>query len=1265
MTKLFRTIGAGIAIIVSFFYLGCGSIPVANAAGGPGTAPLTIATKLLPSAIAGTPYVAALDATGGTPTYKWTIGSGQLPPGVTLESTNGVITGTPTASGNFSVGLKLSDASNPTQSKTSTVTISVAPAPLQIATTTLAAASYGAAYTQSLQATGGTPAYSWSITSGSLPSGLALGASTGVISGHPTAAGSWSFTVTVRDSGRPAQTQSASFSLSVAGTPLQIVTPAMAAATVGAGYTQTLQATGGKPGYQWAIVSGNLPAGLTLAPSTGVISGTPTASGKASFVAAVSDSSSPAQTTTGAFTISVAPTPVTAAVPAIPSVKVGGSVSQTLQASGGTAPYAWTIASGSLPAGVTLSPSGTLSGAPTTSGNYAFTAAVTDSSSPSQYAAASGNIVVAPTPIIITSSSMLSDTVGTAYSQALTATGGTAPYTWSVTKGSLPAGLSLTSSNGMISGTPVTGGTASFTATVVDSSSPAQSASVTTSIAIVGSPLSITTQALPAPTAGSAYVQQLQAVGGTAPYTWAVSGGSLPAGLSLSSTGLITGVATSGGSSFTVSVSDSSSPALIASATLSIAGNASASTVAAPALAVASSALPAGTVGVAYAQTVQASGGTPAYTWTISSGSLPAGLSMAATTGTITGTPTTSGTSSFTVTVTDNSNPAQTQSVSTSISIGAAASASSGHTWYVDAAIGGTRYSTNMPNGLCDGTADAAPVGTTPNQHCAFSDVRMLYQDGSYVTSPSAPFPAWGWIGQGGDTYYIMGSIASGVSYRVGPNNVNASCDATGCWGIVGTASESGVLAPPSGTASHHTKVYAGCMITSTCSASNPSTLTQLHGGWGTGNVLSLYGVSYVDVAGFDITDFSNCSVADATHFPCENNGQVISDYALNGIQLYGTTNNTTLNHMHIHGLGAQGISGPTGTGFVANDIQIIGNAIAGWNADPGDGTTGVGTLNVTNFNISWNGCAEEYPIVDPLPYASCQDDSGGGYGDGFGTTTVTSPSPWNVTFQSGVVSYNTQDGLDALHINCPGCSITEEQVLAYGNEGQQLKAGDGAVPTLINNVIVGNCDALGQTMPGRPNPTYDNIGDLCRAGNVPVVFFTVPGTPSVYRNNTIFTQGAIGVEIEYSGETGSDNTVLFDNNIFVGFYNNGSQDYPSPIFSNGGGGGVGGASAMATLANPGSSWTNNATYGYKSNWTCPGTAESNAICGNAHGLGDGISPGLVDMTFHQTGYGNMAPASASSAVVGAGTTIPGILVDYTGYTRPNPPSIGAYEYQP
>ena len=169
-----------------------------------------------------------------------------------------------------------------------------------------------------------------------------------------------------------------------------------------------------------------------------------------------------------------------------------------------------------------------------------------------------------PQPLSISTTSLPAGTVGSAYSATLAASGGTSPYTWSITKGSLPAGLSF-SNSGVVSGTPSTAVNAqSLTFKVTDSTHPAQNKSATFSLTISPRPLSVTTTSLPGGQTGTAYSANLAASGGTPPYKWSQTGGTLPTGLSLSTSGSITGTPAAAGTSsgLTFSVSDSSSPAL-------------------------------------------------------------------------------------------------------------------------------------------------------------------------------------------------------------------------------------------------------------------------------------------------------------------------------------------------------------------------------------------------------------------------------------------------------------------------------------------------------------------------------------------------------------------------------------------------------------------------------------------------------------------------------------------------------------------------------
>lgn len=189
--------------------------------------------------------------------------------------------------------------------------IVVNPGVLTITTQVLPGGNVGTAYSQTLEAIGGVPGYVWSLNAGSnpLPAGLSLNPS-GVISGTPTAAGTTTVTVLVTDSVGGAATRGLSLTISPAGVvPLSITTASLLpGGTVGTVYNVTVAATGGTGTRSWSILSGNLPVGLTLNPSTGVISGTPTTAGTSSFTIQVQDSGSPQQSDQRQFNLTINPT---------------------------------------------------------------------------------------------------------------------------------------------------------------------------------------------------------------------------------------------------------------------------------------------------------------------------------------------------------------------------------------------------------------------------------------------------------------------------------------------------------------------------------------------------------------------------------------------------------------------------------------------------------------------------------------------------------------------------------------------------------------------------------------------------------------------------------------------------------------------------------------------------------------------------------------------------------------------------------------------
>jgi hypothetical protein len=173
---------------------------------------------------------------------------------------------------------------------------------------------------------------------------------------------------------------------SVAPADLILTTTSLPNGTVGAAYSSTLTATGGVTPYAWSIVAGSLPAGLSLNAQSGTISGTPTSAGTANFTVRVTDAQNPADTADKAFSLTIngaAPATLNITTTSLPAARRNRSYSQTVQATGGVRPYSWSLASGSLPPGLTLNAAtGTISGTPTTRGTWSFTVRVQDSQAP-------------------------------------------------------------------------------------------------------------------------------------------------------------------------------------------------------------------------------------------------------------------------------------------------------------------------------------------------------------------------------------------------------------------------------------------------------------------------------------------------------------------------------------------------------------------------------------------------------------------------------------------------------------------------------------------------------------------------------------------------------------------------------------------------------------------------------------------------------------------------------------------------------------------
>ncbi|HEY2232516.1 MAG TPA: putative Ig domain-containing protein, partial [Candidatus Angelobacter sp.] len=275
-------------------------------------------------------------------------------------------------------------------------------------------------------------------------------------------------------------------------------------------------------------------------------------------------------------------------------------------------------------------------------------------------------------PLVVTTAPTLPDAIiGVPYSATLQTGGGTAPVLWSLISGALPPGLQL-STTGVISGTPTFSSASSstlspagtFTVQAKDSASPSQTASILLALH-VAAPLSVGTLTLPDGITGSPYQQTLIASGGTGNISWALASGTLPPGLNLSTAGVISGTPSAVnivGSTFTVLARDSGSPSQSAPRTLTL-------RIAAP-LVITTASLPGAKYGIAFSQTLAASGGIPPLKWSLAAGSgpLPTGLTLSAA-GVLSGTPAATGTFAFTVQVADTATPQQVATKSFSITV--------------------------------------------------------------------------------------------------------------------------------------------------------------------------------------------------------------------------------------------------------------------------------------------------------------------------------------------------------------------------------------------------------------------------------------------------------------------------------------------------------------------------------------------------------------------------------------------------------------------
>ena len=400
-------------------------------------------------------------ATGATDTNLATIAVLSVTPplgaSISVSNTTGVVTVSDTTQpGAYVVTIRATDACGVITDATFTLQ-TVCPA-ISIAPATLPDGTVGVAYSQIVT---GSPAgpYGYSVSSGALPLGLSLNATTGAISGTPATTGTFSFRIAATVNGCSGFRD---YTVAIACPAIAITPPSLAAGQAGVAYSQTLSISPAGS-YTFSLATGNLPAGLTLHPATGVISGTPTSTGSTTFTLKAQGAGG--CFVTQSYTVVIG-CPTVAIFPAsLPDGIVGSAYGQTITASPAGGNYTFAVTSGSLPAGLTLNPAtGVLSGIPVANGSFTFT--VTATGFGGCPGSRSYTVVIGGggCPTVTLPASLPGGSVGALYNNAVAASP-SGIYSYAVTAGSLPPGVTLYVSNGLIFGYPTAAGTYSFTIT--------------------------------------------------------------------------------------------------------------------------------------------------------------------------------------------------------------------------------------------------------------------------------------------------------------------------------------------------------------------------------------------------------------------------------------------------------------------------------------------------------------------------------------------------------------------------------------------------------------------------------------------------------------------------------------------------------------------------------------------------------------------------------------------------------------------------------
>ncbi|MEK6374818.1 MAG: putative Ig domain-containing protein [Acidobacteriota bacterium] len=658
--------------------------------------------------------------------------SGALPTGVTFtDNNNGTATigGTP-ANGSGGTYPLLLTATNAAGTATQNFTIIVCNG-ITVTNPATTTGTAGAAFSQNFTQSGAVGTATFTLNSGVLPTGLTLAAN-GTLSGTPTVTGSFPITVRVTDS-LGCTAVGAIYSLIINCQTITVTNPATTTGTAGAAFSQTFTQSGAIGGATFTTAS-TLPAGLTLS-TAGVLSGTPTQTGTFPIVVTVTDGNG--CTGNGAtYNLVINCQTITVTNPATTTGTAGAAFSQTFTQSGAIGGATFTTAS-TLPAGLTLSTAGVLSGTPTQTGTFPIVVTVTDGNGCTGNGA-TYNLVINCQTITVTNPATTTGTAAAPFSQTFTQTGAIGGATFT-TASTLPTGLTL-STAGVLSGTPTQTGTFPIVVTVTDGNG-CTGNGATYNLVINCQTITVTNPATTTGTAAAPFSQtftQTGAIGG-ATFTTAST---LPTGLTLSTAGVLSGTPTQNGTfPIVVTVTDSNG-CTGTGATYTLVVNCQVITVTNPVVS-------SGTAGTAFSETFTQTGALGGATFTTAS-ALPTGLTLS-TAGVLSGTPTQTGTFPIVVTVTDGngctgSGPTynlvigcQVITVNNPATTTGTANSAFSETFTATNAIGTQTFTTasTLPAGLT--LATNGTLSGTPTQTGTFPIVVMV-TDGNGCTGTGATY---------------------------------------------------------------------------------------------------------------------------------------------------------------------------------------------------------------------------------------------------------------------------------------------------------------------------------------------------------------------------------------------------------------------------------------------------------------------------------------------------------------------------------------------